>query len=384
MSWDMERDSSKPGLLGALLSHVMSDYDAVEETVKYLHPMILAAKANSEDTPNWNQAMNGPDCEGYWEAMIKEYNTLEQLMECWEIVDREDWMNVLPSTWAFQCKRYPDGSVRKLKARFCARGDRQIEGIDFFETYAPVVNWQTVRIMLVLSIILGLATKQVDYTAAFIHAKIDRDPNWESLSDDKKRQSGVYIEMPCGFMQPSKVLKLKRSLYGLKQAPCNFYLHLKSKLEEVGFTQSEHDQCLFISDRVICLIYVDDTLFFAPKQEYIDAVLDKLQQSMTLNVENDVAGFLGVHIQRHDNGTIELTQKGLIERCIAALDVESLPVKKTPAEYGCLGSDKNGDPAQGTYSYASVVGMLQYLVSHSRPDLTFAVSQCARYTHCPC
>jgi Reverse transcriptase (RNA-dependent DNA polymerase) len=217
----------------------------------------------------------------------------------------------------------------------------------------------------------------VDYTAAFIHAKIDCDTNWDSLSDKDKCQSGVYIEMPCGFMQPGKVLKLKRPLYGLKQAPCNFYLHLKSKLEEVGFMQSEHDQCLFISDQVICLIYVDNTLFFAPKQEYIDEILEKLQQSMTLKVENNVAGFLRVHIPRHDNGTIELTPKGLIERCIAALDVESLPVKKTPAEYGCLGSDKNGDPAQGTYSYASVVGMLQYLVLHSRPDLTFAVSQCA-------
>jgi Reverse transcriptase (RNA-dependent DNA polymerase) len=82
--------------------------------------------------------------------------------------------------------RFPDGSIRKLKARFCVRGDRQREGIDYFDTYAPVVNWQTVRLMLVLSIILGLATKQADNTAAFVHAPIDRDPNWENLTEEEK------------------------------------------------------------------------------------------------------------------------------------------------------------------------------------------------------
>jgi hypothetical protein len=91
-------------------------------------------------------------------------------------------MNVLPSNWAFKCKWYPDGTIRKLKAHFCARGDRQIEGVDFFDTFAPVI---IVCMMLILSIILGLSTRQVDYTAAFVHAPIDKDPNWDSFTDDK-------------------------------------------------------------------------------------------------------------------------------------------------------------------------------------------------------
>ena len=75
--------------------------------------------------------MNGPLADGYWDAMEKELNTLKD-KNSWKIVDRKPWMNVLPSTWAFKCKRYPDGSVRKLKARFCVRGDKQKEGIDYF------------------------------------------------------------------------------------------------------------------------------------------------------------------------------------------------------------------------------------------------------------
>ena len=179
-------------------------------------------------------------------------------------------MNALPSTWAFCCKHFSNDDIRKLKARFCARGDRQVEAVDFFDTFAPVVNWMTVRLLQILSIILNLHTKQVDYTAAFVHAPIDQDPNWESLTDEEKTKSSVYLHMPWGFSQPGKVLKLKKSLYGLRQSPRNFFLHLKEKLEAVGFNSNEViDPCLFISNKVICLVYVDDTLFFSPKAEYI-------------------------------------------------------------------------------------------------------------------
>jgi Reverse transcriptase (RNA-dependent DNA polymerase) len=124
-------------------------------TVEWQHPMELSARANAKDNPTWEEAMNGPDKAGYWKAMGKEVTTLETEMDSWEVVERQGWMNVLPSTWAFRYKRFPDGTIRKLKARFCVRGDRQREGIDYFDTYALVVNWQTVRLMLVLSIILG-------------------------------------------------------------------------------------------------------------------------------------------------------------------------------------------------------------------------------------
>jgi hypothetical protein len=108
---------------------------------------------------------------------------------------------------------------------------------------------------------------------------------------------------------------------------------LKAKLENVGFTQSESDQCLFLSEQVICIIYVDDTLFFSPKVEYIDEVLQKLHKSMELEEEDDVAGFLGVHIHcGKDGGTITLTQQGLIDCIIAAVGTDTMPTKLTPTE----------------------------------------------------
>ena len=94
---------------------------------------------------------------------------LENKMEAWEVVDRNSTMNVLPGTWALKKKRRPDGTVTKYKGRFCVRGDKQIDQVDFFadQLYSPVCNWSTIRLMLVLSIVLNLMTVQVDYASAF-------------------------------------------------------------------------------------------------------------------------------------------------------------------------------------------------------------------------
>ena len=159
-------------------------------------PMALKAKGQDPDlNPTWEQAMNGPLAEGYMKAAEKEYQTLVD-MGVWEVVKRQRWMNVLPSTWAFTKKLYPSGLVRKLKARFCARGDRQLHGQDYFDTFAPVVSWTTVRLLLILSLQLELATKQIDYTAAFVHADIDKPPGFDQVSEAEKTRQGVFVDMP--------------------------------------------------------------------------------------------------------------------------------------------------------------------------------------------
>ena len=138
-------------------------------------PRLLAARTKTskynEDNPSFDTATRGPFQEEFWQAMRVELNTLINDFDCWEYVPNPG-SNVLPSTWAFKIKRYPDGRVKKFKARFCARGDRQQEGIDYFETWAPVVQWSTVRIVMILAAKLGLILVQCDITAAFIHGRV--------------------------------------------------------------------------------------------------------------------------------------------------------------------------------------------------------------------
>ena len=235
--------------------------------------------------------------------------------------------------------------------------------------FTPVTNWMTVHLMLTLSMILGLHTKQVDYTVAFIHALINGE---------------VFVQMPRGFTQQRKCLRLTSSIYELQQCPRNFFQHLKGKLENAGLESNpDLDPCLFILDKVICLVYVDDTLFFTPKGEYIDEIIQKLRQdNMELIEESSVAAFIGVNMTYNKvNNTIILTQEGLTKRIIEALNIEHLPRKLTPATHEPLTKDEDGDPADGVYSFASIIGMLQYLQGHSRPDITYAISQCARFAH---
>ena len=383
LTWDGLLSSLHTTQGRQVFAQMARSFDPVNQTQEDWNPLALAARANDADTPNWHQAMNGPYAKEFWAACETELETLRQ-MNVWDVVDREPWMNVLPSTWAFKLKRYADGLLRKVKARFCARGDRQIEGIDFFETYAPVVSWTTVRLMLILSIQLNLVTQQHDYTAAFVHADIDKPPNYEDLSEEEKRRSGVYVEMPKGFSEPGKVLKLKKSLYGLKQAPRTFFEHISGELQAVGFQQMvDVDPCLFISDKVVCLLYVDDSYLCAENEEDINEVVRKLnERGMQLSEEEKKAPFLGVKIDKLEDGTIRMNQTGLIDRIIEALGCEDLPPVDTPVTE-TLPKDPEGEPAQGTFNYASVIGMLWYLVGHTRPDLCMAVSQAARFTYCP-
>jgi hypothetical protein len=354
--------------IGAFMSE-HSKSMSYDNLVDYLNPALFITLANKEDNPTFKEAMCGPDAAGFIEAMETEIVTLIDL-SVFDIVALRPNMKVISGVWALKRKRYPDGRVRKLKARYCARGFEQVEGVDYFETFSPVVMWLTVRLLLIMSILLNLETTQIDYTAAFVHAPID---------------CLVYVAMPPGFKLDGQVWRLNKSLYGLAQSPRNYFLYTKEKLLKMGFYQSESDPCLFISNDIICLIYVDDALLFYKNKLSMSNLVDKMKsEGMLFREEESVAGYLGVHIDRKDDGTIHLTQQGLAERIVESLHLSDDTV--SPVETPCtkyLPIDKDGEPAHGEFSYPSVVGQLNYLQGHSRPDITLATSQVARFVHSP-
>jgi hypothetical protein len=229
--------------------------------------------------------------------------------------------------------------------------------------------------MMILSCILDLKTTQADITAAIVNAHLNQ-------------KDEVYVNQPRGFWAPgttnrSHVLKLKRALYGLEQSPRCFFQHLSKHLVMHGLKQSSFDPCLFIGHDVIVIVYVDD-IHYAKTNEPIDALITKLQSNFQIHKEDSAAGFLGVDI-KSTGGCLTLTQSGLIERIITALGLRAnySKDKDTPAEAAPLPKDPGGIPADPTFPYASIIGMLLYLAGPSRPDIAFAVNQCARYTFQP-
>jgi len=194
--------------------------------------------------------------------------------------------------------------------------------------------------MLILECFLGLVSKKGDVTCAFLYA---------ILPDSKC----VYIKMPHGFKQydkhgQPKVLNLKRALYGLRQSPRAFWINLTEKLERCGLEQSKLDPCLFIGAKVICIVYVDDLLFWSPMAELINELAEHSRaEEIKLGEEGDAAGFLGVQLRRDETmGYIHMTQEGLSKRIIEALrfGMNVTKPKGTPAEQKPLIKDENGPP----------------------------------------
>lgn len=148
--------------------------------------------------------------------------TLEY-MSAWQVLDRGDSMNFNSSEWVFKCNLYPDALIKNFKRLYFAHDDQKLDGILFFKSYEPVVKWETVHLIIVLEIALGLKSKQADFISAFLHAYF---PNGNKF----------YVDMPTGFEQFStngqtKCLRLKRTLYRLRQISCAFWQYLTKKLE---------------------------------------------------------------------------------------------------------------------------------------------------------
>jgi len=225
---------------------------------------------------------------------------------------------LLSSIWSYRRKRLPNGILLKYKSRLCVNGKEQAFCQDYWETYAPVAAWSTIHLLLYLSTLLGLHTRQVDYASAFPQADLD-------VPFFMKVPQGWYVNAVGRLTQhenpkhqdTTHYLKLKKNLYGCKQAARNWFRHLTEGLLKEGFVQSTTDSCLFLRKDGVIVVYVDDCLFFSPDAAVIDSVITSLSCTLKLKDEGDVTAFLGVNITKNTTSkTIQFTQPGLIDQII--------------------------------------------------------------------
>ena len=173
----------------------------------------------------------------------------------WDVVELPPGRDAIGTKWIFKTKVNAAGEVVRYKARLVVQGFTQQEGVDYFDTYAPVATITSVRTLLAAAAFYDWELEQLDVDTAFLNAPVDEE---------------IYAAIPLGYQQqPSPsgrplVYKLRRSLYGLKQSPRNWNSLLNTWLEEAGFTRSTVDTCLYTysgnSGFLIVLVYVDDIL----------------------------------------------------------------------------------------------------------------------------
>ncbi|KAI2503664.1 hypothetical protein MHU86_10788 [Fragilaria crotonensis] len=320
-----------------LLTEAIEDSSAMSQANK--------ASVSDPDTLTFEEAMSDVENIQNWlRAAEAEIKSLEKNGTWKEVPTADAKSRILPGTWVFRRKRTPDGAISKYKARYCVRGDLQETEQ---ETFAPVVAWSTAPLT---------------------------DPVW--------------IHLPRGFRSErgsSTCLQLLKSLYGLSVAPRLWYEHLSDALRDEGFKSCANDPCLLYKDTIMVVIYVDDLGIAFSNQRDLDELFANLDaKGFSFTKEGTFTDFLGINfVKDPKNGTLTLTQKGLIQKIQEATGMKMSNSNWTPAGQAALGIDPDGPPMQESWSYRSVVGMLLYLSTNTRPDIAFAVSQVARFSHNP-
>ena len=139
---------------------------------------------------------------------------------------------------------------------------------------------------------------------------------------------------------------------------------------------------------MICVIYVDDTIFAGPSQKDIDTEVKMLgikhkseDRLFKFRDEGEISTFLGIKIDQQNNDEFYLSQPGLIAKVLSAVCMTECNPNSTPVALEPFGLDLEGDPMNESWEFALIVGMLMYLANNTRPDIAYEVHVCARYTH---
>jgi hypothetical protein len=331
--------------------HAMTPSPSMEEPTSFT----LASKQ-----PEWRRAMN------------EEFDALLQ-NGTWDLVPSSPTMNIIGCKWVFRIKLHADGSIERHKARLVAKGFQQQPGLDYGETFSPVVKPVTIRTVLSLAVARGWSIRQLDIKNAFLHGLLDEP---------------VFMQQPPGFIHPqmpSHVCRLHKALYGLKQALRAWFARLSSRLNDLGFLPSKSDSSLFIlrTAHLTCfvLIYVDDIIVTCSDSSTITSFISQLSTEFAVKDLGPLNFFLGVEVLPVSDGLL-LSQHRYITDLLRKVHMVDAKLVTSPMSSTHTLSQFVGDAFDDPTLYRSTIGALQYLAI-TRPDISFAVNKVCQFMHRP-
>lgn len=242
------------------------------------------------DPTTYTQAM----CDDLWRSgMSEDFNAILQ-NNTFELVPPAEHQNIVGTKWIFKLKYLPNGSIDRYMARFVAQGFHQQYGLDYSETFRPVIRTTTIRLIPDIAVSRSWCIRQLDVNNAFLQRTLTEE---------------VYIKQLPGFVdkdRPHHICRLKKALYDLKQAPCAWYQELKSYLLAAGFINSITDTSLFIyhkgCDFFYTLVYVDDIIVTRTSPALVDSFISSLADRFSLKDQGDLHYFLGIEATRTNAG----------------------------------------------------------------------------------
>lgn len=385
-----------------------SNIDIEEETVDEVPPTAVPQMTSSGRairTPEWQQdfitgdelenlalhsdAMGGAGipvsasqalADPNWKAAMKrEYDSL-MTNNVWTLVPRPEGRQPITGKWHFALKLDSQGHVTKYKARFVARGFTQSPGLDYHETYSPTVKLSTLRTVLACGIQKGARFKQMDIKTAYLNAPLDEE---------------ILLEQPEGFRQGTEdvVCKLQKSLYGLKQSGRNWFECLSKLLQEAGLSSSEHDRCLWTTQRDghwgWVLVWVDDILYGSTSVNFSAWFESQIEAKFVIGDCSDLTWFLGIAFDVGDNH-MTLNHTSYVKTLLEKYQMQDCNKTATPLAEKCeLTKDDSPDAGSDeqiemqAYDYRGLVGSISYLAQTTRPDLSFASHLLSKFLNNP-
>lgn len=317
------------------------------------------------DPETYEQAIASNEEDEWRRAMDEEMNSFKR-HDTAEIVSRNEATKVTRGKWVYKSKKDVDGHV-KFKARYVAKGFTQKRGVDYQETFAPVVNFDTVRIALTIAADRRYYLRQFDVKTAFLHAELEET---------------VYLDLPKGYEVPGMVMKLNKAVYGLKQSSRCWNEKISTILTNCDLKQSTNDQCLFLNTEkeLFVLVYVDDVLCIGKSDSDIAIVKGALEKEVELKEMPTVSKFCGIDIQRRDN-CYHLSQEEAIDKLVKQYGLEgsrehaSIPVQEW--------KDFSAGEVDFNLPVRDIIGSMQFIASRTRPDITAGLNYLSRFTNKP-
>jgi hypothetical protein len=320
------------------------------------------------------EAMNHPIYGSKWrEAIALEIRTLIQF-GTWRYIKRPTDQRVISTKWVFNVKYDGDGRILRFKARIVARGFSQVEGMDYEDTFAPVVRLESLRILFALAALYGLIAHLLDATNAYVRSKLDKRIVMEIPEDVKT------------YGKDKEVYELLQSLYGLKQSAYLWHKKVQGFITGKGYKQSSADPGVFINERgLIIAVYVDDILIFSRHPTDITRTKQLLQAFHPMKDGGQVSKVLGIRVTWMRNGAIRLDQEFYAKSILEEFGIKDTKAKHLPLSPSINLSDENSPNLnrESHSEFRQIIGKLTYLASGTRPDIQFSVNRLSQHLATP-
>lgn len=322
------------------------------------------------DPVSVQEALGRPDGDSWRNAIEEELDSFEK-NNAWELVTTEKDSTVVDCKWVFKKKVNSAGEV-KYRARLVAKGFTQRYGIDYNETFSPVVRYSTLRLLFALAVKYNLDIRHLDIKTAFLNGYLNET---------------VFMKIPEGYKGSyldGKVLKLKRAVYGLKQSAKCWNDRINTVLLELGYQKSKYEPCVYIkrndSIYTIVTLYVDDFFIFSNDVQETEFLKAELDSRFSIKDLGSIKECLGMKVDfDKDKGILTLSQTSYIDQLLKQFNMSECKVAKTPIEPKLkLEPD---DQNKEKLPFKNLIGSLMYLAVLTRPDIAFSVSYLSQFNN---